>query len=99
MKIRNVATCKVATVRFPILVRWIFSNERPNSKMSKNRRWDDLRRRSPRLRVKTRMLIVAEGAVTESNYFKRLGQKVRSTLEIKIVADGSVPITVVQEAV
>ena len=67
--------------------------------MGKNRRWNELRRRKPRITPNRRILIVCEGEVTEPRYFRDLGNRVRTGLEVKVVGPVGVPWTVVSEAI
>jgi hypothetical protein len=67
--------------------------------MSPNRRWQQLARRRPWLRTRKRILIVCEGEVTETTYFKDIGRRVRTHLEIQAIGPAGVPVTAVRKAV
>jgi hypothetical protein len=67
--------------------------------VSKNRHWREIRRSKPRLITRKRLLIVAEGEVTEPAYFRDLGRRVRTQVEVLIIGAGAVPVTVVDIAV
>src|SRR5258708_11355275 len=58
-----------------------------------------MRRGKPRLITRKRLLIVAEGEVTEPVYFRDLGRRVRAQVEVLIIGAGAVPVTVVDIAV
>jgi hypothetical protein len=67
--------------------------------MSWNKHWNRIRRAKPRLEPRHRILIVSEGEVTEPIYFRDLGRRVRTQLEITVVGPAGVPVSVVQKAV
>lgn len=56
------------------------------------------RRRPPSLDQRKRFLIVAEGLVTERNYFEELGRRYRMAIDIEVDGPG-VPKTLVERAV
>jgi hypothetical protein len=68
--------------------------------MKRRTRTDALRRRTPRLEPRARVLIVCEGEATEPGYFRSLLQELRArSVSVEIKEKSGVPKTLVERAV